>query len=234
MCVCLCARVSVCVCQFGCNASHSPVSMQIQKKTIAVRISDSRYGSAIPKSQTWERDPETGTWVIVMRSHQIESHHQYAIILDLPPYHNQSITVCVFSSLFSLFLILSLSQSSVVVWIQLIDESDETASAPAAFEYVPSSTSIHQATKFMRASTLSNDWSKLAQKPSPVPSSASNMTQQTQAQLLMHSQSHPFQGSPRASMPPPLIHAPQHFTAPPQLKQQQPALSSQPRSSKYV
>lgn len=113
---------------------------KIQKKTIALRISDSRYGSFVPMSTEWEQDPENGSYVIVLRSHQLDSHHQYAVIAEMPPYHHPNVT------------------TPVVVWLQLMDESDETASAPAAFEYIPSSSPHHQASKFMRASSMSTDW----------------------------------------------------------------------------
>ena len=52
-------------------------------------------------------------------------------------------------------------QAPTTVWMQLIDEADETASAPVAFEYLPSNVAVQQATKFVRASSLHTDWQHL-------------------------------------------------------------------------
>jgi hypothetical protein len=58
-----------------------------------------------------------------------------------------------------------------------LDEADETASAPVAFEYLPSQTSIQQSSKFMRANSLQTDWAALmagVDISSQVPSQQSN------------------------------------------------------------
>eukprot|EP00042_Codosiga_hollandica_P052288 m.661168 g.661168 ORF g.661168 m.661168 type:complete len:99 (-) comp58462_c0_seq1:1423-1719(-) len=52
-------------------------------------------------------------------------------------------------------------QASTTVWLQLLDEADETASAPVAFEYLPSNIVTQQASKFIRTNSLQADWANL-------------------------------------------------------------------------
>ena len=65
----------------------------------------------------------------------------------------------------SLTLTLALTLHSKVpatVWLQLIDEADETASPAVAFEDLPSTVALQQASKFMRVSSLKTDWAAVA------------------------------------------------------------------------
>ena len=58
-----------------------------------MRISESRYGNFVPSSSNWEVDPDTGTQAIVIRANQLDTHHQYAVIIEIPPFHNPDIQV---------------------------------------------------------------------------------------------------------------------------------------------
>ena len=115
----------------------------------------------MPATSEWEADPEFGGCVQVLRSHQLDTHHQYVVIAEMPAYHNQAIMVRYIHN----HMPFSPHQAPVTVWLQLLDEADETASPPAAFEYVPSAAPGMQAAKFLRTSSGNPDWS--AYQPHP-------------------------------------------------------------------
>ncbi len=121
-CVCLCVCVFLCVCVKVCvcvslslfplsqalflSSSFHPITStpptlyfpppslsQVNKKSIAIRLSDDPDSSFIPppEAEGWVQGPD-GSYVCILRG-TFEVHHQYAIMCALPPYHTPFLTV---------------------------------------------------------------------------------------------------------------------------------------------
>lgn len=93
---------------------------KIQRKSIQVRISDHNTLVLPPMPSTgWHFDKERSAYEYMVTNSQIETHHQYALIISMPAYHDSTIT------------------EQRRVWIQLLDRVDETFSVPVPFDYLP-------------------------------------------------------------------------------------------------
>eukprot|EP01134_Creolimax_fragrantissima_P002801 CFRG2801T1 len=74
----------------------------------------------------WNVDPQTNMGFCVLPLRIIQFHHQYAIVIEMPPYHNLNI------------------MEGYPINIQIIDFEDGTESAPARYVYLPSEDAKHQ------------------------------------------------------------------------------------------
>eukprot|EP01135_Chromosphaera_perkinsii_P007985 Nk52_evm57s1073 gene=Nk52_evmTU57s1073 len=101
---------------------------KVRKATTLIRVSDfgvpgyagEQGNEDEEKLSSWRVDARTGLGSCIVRSERLSFHHQFAIIVEMPSYHDPLI------------------EHPVTVQIQLIDKEDETESAPVQYTYIPS------------------------------------------------------------------------------------------------
>ena len=112
-------HVSHSSCAADAGSSIVLLTSKVQRKTVGVRITD-------PAPAAWAPPPDSG-WVLdaqlrptyTLLADSLETHHQFAVIAPIPPFHQPDI------------------QAPRKVQLQLLDSADDTASPPVDFHYTP-------------------------------------------------------------------------------------------------
>ncbi|KJE90298.1 hypothetical protein CAOG_01632 [Capsaspora owczarzaki ATCC 30864] len=101
---------------------------KIRKGVTGVRMTDpTQWSVQAPSGSAWELNPQTLKADCNVPGANLFFHHQYAVVLTLPPYHTQTIT------------------APVTVRISILDTDDETESQYVEYTYLPAEAAVRNA-----------------------------------------------------------------------------------------